>query len=109
MPGLRDWLDERTGYRRLLSLALDEEVQGGSSWWYVFGSVLTFVLLLQAATGVLLAFYYSPSSTDAWASVAYIQDQVTLGWFVRGLHHYGASAMVVVSGIHMLQVAIYGA
>ena len=58
---------------------------------------------------MLLAFYYSPSATDAWASVAYIQDQVTLGWFVRGLHHHGASAMVIVAGLHLLQTAVYGA
>ena len=51
----------------------------------------------EPATGVLLALYYSPSATDSWASVAYIQDQVTLGWFVRGLHSYGASAMVMIS------------
>src|SRR4030095_452851 len=56
-----------------------------------------------------LAMYYSPSSTDAWASVAYIQDQVTMGWFIRALHSHGASAMVIVAGSHLLQTAIYGA
>lgn len=109
MSRLGDWLEERTGYRRALQVALDEPVRGGASWAYVFGSVLTFVLLLQAATGVLLALYYSPSSQTAWASVAYIQDQVTLGWLIRGLHSHGASAMVILAGLHMLQVAIYGA
>lgn len=103
------WLDDRTGYRQVFEAALDEPVHGGASWAYVFGSVLTFILLLQAATGVLLAMYYSPSTTDAWASVAYLQDQVTMGWFIRGLHSHGASAMVVVTGLHLLQVAIYGA
>lgn len=104
-----DWLDDRSGYRAALRHVLDEPVLGGASFAYVFGSVLTFILLLQLVTGVLLAMYYSPSSTDAWASVAYLQDQVTAGWFVRGLHHHGASAMVVVAGLHMLQTAIYGA
>ena len=104
-----DWLDDRSGYRGLLAHALDEPVKGGASFAYVFGSVLTFILMLQVITGVLLAMFYSPSSSDAWASVAYIQDQVTAGWFIRGLHHHGASAMVVVAGLHMLQTAIYGA
>lgn len=106
---IRDWLDERTGYRRALHAALDEPVLGGASFAYVMGSVLLFLLVLQATTGVLLAFYYSPSATDAWASVAYLEDQVTLGWFVRGLHHHGASAMVICAGLHMLQVVIYSA
>jgi len=104
-----DWLDDRTGYRRAVEQALEEPVPGGASYAYVFGSVLTFILVLQATTGVFLAMYYSPSSTDAWASVAYIETEVTLGWFVRGLHSHGASAMVIVAGLHMLQTALYGA
>lgn len=104
-----DWLEERTGYRAGIKHALDEPVRGGASWAYVFGSVLTFILINQMVTGVFLAMYYSPSSTDAWGSVWYIQTQVTMGWFVRGLHSYGASAMVIVAGLHMLQTAIYGA
>ncbi|MBT8495106.1 MAG: cytochrome b N-terminal domain-containing protein [Deltaproteobacteria bacterium] len=109
MAKVRAWLDDRTGYRKLVAGALDEPVPGGASFAYVFGSVLTFVFVLQAITGVMLAFYYSPSSTDAWASVAYIQDQVSLGWFIRGLHSYGASAMVILACLHMLQTAVYGA
>ena len=104
-----DWLDERAGVGGLLHGTLNEPVRGGASFAYIFGSVLTFILLLQMVTGVLLGMYYSPSSTDAWASVAFIQDQVSSGWFIRGLHHYGASAMVVVAALHMVQTAIYGA
>ena len=62
----------------------------GASFAYVFGRVLVVLLGVQALTGVALAAFYSPSSTDAWASVAYIQDQAALGWLVRGLHHHGA-------------------
>lgn len=104
-----DWLDERTGHRRAVHVALEEPVRGGASFVYVMGSVLLFLLILQSVTGALLAFYYSPSATDAWGSVAYIEDEVTLGWFVRGLHHHGASAMVIAAGLHMLQVVVYGA
>ena len=106
---IADWLELRTGYRRALRYALDEPVLGGASFAYVFGSVLTFLLVLQMVTGVFLALYYSPSARDAWASVAYIQDTVSLGWFVRGLHSHGASAMVIVAGLHLLQTALYGA
>jgi ubiquinol-cytochrome c reductase cytochrome b subunit len=104
-----DWFDERVGHRAVIQHALEEPVPGGASIAYVFGSVLLFILILQLTTGVLLAFYYAPSATDAWASVAHIQDQVTMGWLVRGLHHHGASAMVIVAGLHLLQTAIYGA
>ena len=109
MGRVGDWIEQRTGYRRVLRRALDEPIPGGASYAYVFGSVLVFLLVLQTATGIFLATTYSPSATDAWASVAYIQDQVTLGWFVRGLHSHGASAMVIVAGLHMLQTALYGA
>src|SRR5215475_192131 len=95
------WLESRVGYSGILKMLLDEPVPGGARWWYVFGSVLTFILTLQLLTGILLAAFYSPSSTTAWASVAFIQDQLTLGWFVRGLHSMGASAMVVLTGIHL--------
>src|SRR5262249_8706303 len=88
---------------------LEEPVRGGARWAFVFGSVLTFLLVLQAVTGILLACFYAPSTATAWASVAFIQDQVSLGWFVRGLHSYGASAMVVVVGLHLAQVVLYGA
>ncbi|HJZ86258.1 MAG TPA: cytochrome b N-terminal domain-containing protein [Polyangia bacterium] len=106
---LSDWLESRTGYRKILDDILLEPVRGGARWAYVFGSVLTFLLLLQAATGVLLAAFYAPSSTTAWASVVFIQEKVTLGWFIRGLHSTGASAMIVVVGAHMAQVLLYGA
>jgi ubiquinol-cytochrome c reductase cytochrome b subunit len=107
--GLGNWFDERTGHRRAMHLALEEPVLGGASFAYVMGSVLLFLLILQATTGALLAFYYSPSASDAWASVAYVEDEVSLGWFIRGLHHHGASAMVIAAGLHMLQVAVWGA
>ena len=106
---LLDWLEDRTGYRRVVAAALEEPVPGGASWAYVFGSVLTFILINQIVTGILLAFYYSASAQTAWASVAYVQDQVSLGWLIRGLHGNGASAMVIVAGLHLFQVGVYGA
>jgi ubiquinol-cytochrome c reductase cytochrome b subunit len=86
-----------------------EMVKGGASVAYVFGTVLVFLLVLEALTGLALAAFYSPSSTDAWGSVAYIQDQATWGWLVRGLHHHGPGAIVVVSGVHLVQTAVAGA
>lgn len=109
MKRLVDWLDVRTGIRGVAKHALEEPIKGGASFWFVMGSVLLFLLLVQFVTGALLAFYYSPSATDAWASVAYINDQVTGGWLIRGLHHHGASAIVIAAGLHLLQTAVWGA
>jgi ubiquinol-cytochrome c reductase cytochrome b subunit len=103
------WLDRRTGYSVVVKLICDEPIPGGARWWYVFGAVLTFLLALEFLTGVLLASAYAPSTTTAWASTAFIQDTLTLGWFIRGLHSFGSSAMIVLAGIHLAQVLIFGA
>lgn len=109
MSKIADWIDERTGLREMVRAALDEDVPGGARLRYVFGSVLTFLFMQQVVLGILLAFYYSPSASDAWASTAYLNDQVAYGWFLRGLHHHGSSAMVVVVVLHLIQVVWAGA
>jgi ubiquinol-cytochrome c reductase cytochrome b subunit len=106
---ISDWLDDRTGYRALLTHALDEEIAGGPRFIYVFGSALLVLFSVQVVTGLLLMATYTPAVTGAWSSIFYLQHRVAGGWFVRGLHSYGAQSMVVVLGIHLLQVAIYGA
>jgi ubiquinol-cytochrome c reductase cytochrome b subunit len=106
---LGDWLDERTGWRGPFRRFANTPIPGGARWSYVFGGLLAFALLLQAVTGVLLASYYAPSATTAWASVAYLQQEVTLGWLIRGLHSAGASLMVLLLGMHLLQVTVWGA
>jgi ubiquinol-cytochrome c reductase cytochrome b subunit len=109
MKRLGDWLDERLGHRGLVHVLLEEPVRGGARWAYVFGSTLVFVLVLQAVTGWLLASFYAASATDAWASLAYLQNEVTLGWLIRGLHSSGASAMVILTALHLMQVTVWGA
>ena len=80
-----------------------------SRWSRVFGPALAFALVLQAVTGWCLATFYAPSSTTAWAAVAYIQEEVTLGWFIRGLHSVGASMTVALVGLHLVQSVASGA
>jgi ubiquinol-cytochrome c reductase cytochrome b subunit len=109
MTRFREWLDARTGYRALVHKALDEPVLGGARWVYVFGSALAILFAIQVVTGILLAVYYSPSSREAWGSVHFITHELRLGWFVRGLHHWGSSAMVVLLVFHILQVFTFGA
>ncbi len=106
---LSDWLDDRTGLPTLTRQALDEPIRGGARWRYVFGSALTMVFLVQAFTGMLLMASYSPSSSTAWASVFYISHEVWFGWFIRGVHHFAAQAMIVLLAMHLLQVVWAGA
>jgi ubiquinol-cytochrome c reductase cytochrome b subunit len=109
MNSLLGWLDQRTGYKQVLHHALYENVPGGSRWRYVWGSTLTFCLVVQFITGVVLWMAYSPSSQTAWESVYYIQQQMWGGWFLRGIHHFTAQAMNVLLVLHLMQVVIDGA
>src|SRR3954467_100122 len=106
---LANWLDERTGYRALLHEALEEPIPGGARWRYVFGSALSTTFMIQLATGLLLMLAYSPSASTSWGSVFYINDRMTLGWFIRGIHHFGSQAMIVLLAMHLLQVLVGGA
>ena len=103
------WLDLRTGVGSLLHEALDEPIPGGARWAYVFGSVLLFLFISQTITGVFLALYYVPSATSAHTTVAYIVKEVTGGSFLRSLHAYGSSAVVIVLLLHLIQTYLYGA
>src|SRR5580692_8852002 len=94
--GFRGWLDRRTGLDALLSSALDEPIPGGARFAYIFGSGLLFIFVSQVITGVFLALYYVPSADHAHTTISYITKEVTAGSFLRSLHAYGASAMVVV-------------
>ncbi len=106
---LYEWLDSRLKLKPIERTLLDEPIPGGASWVYVFGSVTLFLFVLQAVTGMFLAVYYAPTPDHAYDSVRFIETQVAFGAFVRGLHHWGASGMVVAIGLHMLQVFLYGA
>ncbi|HEX3314093.1 MAG TPA: cytochrome b N-terminal domain-containing protein [Gemmataceae bacterium] len=106
---LYDWADHRIGHRKFLDAMLLEHIPGGARWRYVWGSCLAFVFTIQLVTGVLLMTAYSPSDTGAWGSVHFIQYQMDFGWLIRGLHHFGSQAMVVLLAVHMLQVVIAGA
>src|SRR5215469_10460530 len=103
-----DWMDVRTGIRGLTRKVLDEPIPGGARWAYVFGSGLLFIFLLQVVTGVSLALYYTPTVETAHTSLSYITKQVAGGSFLRSLHSYGSSAMIIVLGLHFLQTFIYG-
>ncbi len=109
MNALINWLDDRTGLKKLMHEALYENIPGGSRWRYVWGSTLVFTFSIQVITGLFLWTAYSPSTTTAWESVYYIQHHMSYGWLVRGLHHFSAQAMTVLLALHLMQVVIDGA
>jgi ubiquinol-cytochrome c reductase cytochrome b subunit len=109
LPGrLWRWIDQRTGADQILRTSLDEPVPGGARFAYVFGSALLFIFLSQIVTGLCLALYYVPSPLNAHSSVAYIVKEVAAGSFLRSLHSYGSTAMLVVLLLHFLQTLLYG-
>jgi quinol-cytochrome oxidoreductase complex cytochrome b subunit len=103
-----DWLDERVGWRQVWEVIFLRQVPK-VNWFYTLGSATLFLAVNQAVTGILLTIYYVPTPDHAYDSVQYITTQVAMGWLIRGLHHWGASAMVVVVVLHMLRVIFYGA
>jgi ubiquinol-cytochrome c reductase cytochrome b subunit len=103
------WVDDRTGLETALRKFLMEDIPGSAGWAQVFGSVALFLFITQAVTGVLLAFNYAPTPGEAYESLLYIIRKVAAGKMIHGLHHWGASLMIIVVFIHMAQVFIYGA
>ena len=102
------WLDRRAGVDKLMKESLDEPIPGGARFAYVFGSGLLFIFISQIITGICLAIYYVPSAETAHTSVAYITKEVAAGAFLRSLHYYGSSAMIIVLLLHFLQTFLYG-
>jgi ubiquinol-cytochrome c reductase cytochrome b subunit len=109
MNAVMRWIDERidiTGVKRGL---LDRRMPGGLTWWHTLGSATLTVFLVQLTTGIALAMYYSPSPDHAYDSIRYLERAVVSGATLRGIHHWGASAMVVLVLAHMIRVFSMGA
>jgi ubiquinol-cytochrome c reductase cytochrome b subunit len=102
-------LDDRTGLLTWARGVLAHPVPPRTGWWYVFGSATFLAFMLQVVTGVALATAYVPSAGDAYASLQFITEQAVMGRFLRGLHYFGASAMVVLIGVHVARVYLMGA
>jgi quinol---cytochrome c reductase cytochrome b subunit, bacillus type len=105
-----DWIDERTSLSPGIRWMLFRKVPRGVNWFYTLGSATMFAFLSQAITGVFLAMYYRPDANGgAYESVRYITDQAFLGQFVRGMHKWGSSVMVILIFLHMARTFFFGA
>lgn len=101
-----DWADDRSGWRRIRSVLLDERLPAGTGWFFTLGSVLLGLLGVQLLTGAFLTLYYAPTPDHAYESIRFISSGFA-GRLVRGLHHYGASFIVVAVVVHLLRVLVF--
>ena len=111
-----EWVDERTGIKPALDYVLYRRIPKTVDWFFTLGSASLTVFLIQAVSGIFLAMGYTPSnapvnitvngqpfvSTEALESVRHLTNSVPLGDWIRGFHHWGANAMVIVVLLHML-------
>ena len=104
-----DWVDERTSLSGAARWLMFRKVPKGTNWFYTLGSASLFAFLSQAVTGVFLAMYYDPSITNAYESTRYLTNEVFLGEFVRGMHKWGSSVMVILVFLHMARTFFFGA
>ena len=104
------WIERRLGlFKPLWHAASHPTPANNASWWYVFGSAATVLLLLQVVTGILLALVYSPSANEAWSSLGVLNHSIPLGWFLRAIHGWGSDFMIAIVLIHVVQVFLFGA
>lgn len=103
-----EWLDERLGLEAIYGAVLDRKVPK-VNWWFTLGSASLFLFVMQGITGVFLTMYYVPDPQKAYDSIEFIMNGLAFGWLIRGIHHWGASLMVLVVFLHMLRTFFYGA
>jgi menaquinol-cytochrome c reductase cytochrome b subunit len=104
-----DWLEERSGLVGAVKYFLFRKVPHDTNWFHTLGSATLTAFLVQAITGVILAFYYKPTPNEAYASIQNITNELTLGWLVRGMHRWGASVFIILLFLHMGRVFLFGA
>jgi len=100
------WLDDRLGLTGIYRTVLDRKVPK-VNWAFTLGSATLFLAVLQGVTGVFLTVYYVPHPDQAYDSINYIMNDVAFGWLIRGLHHWGATLMVITVVLHMLRTFVY--
>ncbi|MFY9907054.1 MAG: cytochrome b N-terminal domain-containing protein [Terriglobales bacterium] len=103
------WFDDRTGASAVWKATAGHLVPPNTGWWYVFGSATLVAFIVQVATGIALATIYVPSTAHAYETLQFIGTQAKWGHLLRGLHYFGASAMVLMVGLHVTRTYLMAA
>ncbi len=107
--GLLGALEERFQFMDYVEKEVfDHPVPPRLNVMYCFGGITFFLFVLLVVTGVLMAAYYVPSTEAAYATVEYLQFEVSAGAIIRGIHHWSANLMILFITLHMIRVVITG-
>ncbi len=109
LPRILNWINDRWPLNAVIRWGLEEEMPGGTSYAYVFGSCVLLIFLLQVVTGLWQLLYFVPTTDRGYDSLNYLRTEIPFGWLIHGLHYWGASAMIILVGLHISQVFIWGA
>jgi quinol-cytochrome oxidoreductase complex cytochrome b subunit len=105
-----NWIDERVEMHDYIKKdILDKPIPKGLNLSYCFGGITFFLFVMLAATGYFMTLYYVPTPTQAYDAVDFMTYEVSLGYIIRGVHHWSANLMVITILIHMIRVYVYGA
>lgn len=102
------WIDDRTGLKENVWPIVTHPVPPSVNWLQVLGSAILVVFGLQVITGIALATVYVPSTDNVYASLAFITNEARFGNLLRGMHYFGASAMVILVTLHTARVFLTG-
>ncbi len=112
LKSIGNWFDARIGFSDtllpMMRHPVPRAIDGPMGWWYVFGSASLTLFLIQIITGIGLALVYVPAADKAYESLLFLDYQQPLGWYLRALHYYAGSGMVVMLLVHMTQVFLHG-
>jgi menaquinol-cytochrome c reductase cytochrome b subunit len=105
-----NWIDERVEMHEYIKKdILDKPIPKGLNLSYCFGGITFFLFLMLTITGYFMTLYYVPTPTQAYDAVDFMTYEVSMGYIIRGVHHWAANLMIVTIALHMIRVYIYGA
>lgn len=106
---LAKWWDDRLPIMRMMhGQFVDFPTPRNLNYLWTFGGILTFMLVAQIVTGVVLAMHYQPSAAEAFNSVEALRRDVNYGWMIRNFHAVGASMFFIAVYIHIFRGLYYG-
>ena len=111
MNAVRNWFGERlpVSGRQFRELTNEPVPYHLKRWWFALGGTPAYLFIVQIFTGILLAFYYEASPSTAYESVEYITREVSFGWYIRSMHKWAATLMIVAVILHQIRVFFTGA